>query len=116
MAEPSVPTDGPETPDTTPSPAPREQVFVQANEIEIPRPDATIISSASLVDQLVRNQDDTVRFLSENVADVTIEDISVDQHGRVVIANQLFRENLLVELGTLAPEKVNVGICGDISC
>ncbi|MEO3863134.1 hypothetical protein [Acrocarpospora sp. B8E8] len=97
------------------APAIEEQVLVQFPEIDIPPADSALIDSPSLMDQLIRNQESTLRFLSEEIAPVDVEQVSVDNRGRVVISNQRFREVLLVKLSTPAPESNN-GLCGNVKC
>lgn len=111
IAEPSVdPTQG--VPSRQPA---NEQVLIQLSDIDIPRPDAVLIENSTLMDQLIRNQDETLRFLSEDIAPVDIDEVSVDRHGRVVIANQHFRELMLVRLQINVPQSTN-GLCGNVKC
>src|SRR5690348_1200336 len=88
----------------------QEQISLETKEIFIPHPNAAYISNTKLLNQLVQDQDEALRGLSEEVAPVDIKDISVDKDGRVVVTNQFFRETLLVKLGTISPEGVSVNI------
>jgi hypothetical protein len=99
-----------------PAQAAAEQIIVQQGDIEIPRSDSVFIKSASLANQLVRHQDETLRFLSEQVSPIDVDQISVDSEGRVVVANQQFRETLLVVLQSAAPESVNLKCVNIYKC
>ena len=93
-----------------------EQIIVQQGDIDIPRSDAVFIKSASLANQLVRHQDETLRFLSEQVSPIDVNQISIDSEGRVVVANQQFRETLLVVLQSAVPESVNLKCVNIYKC
>ena len=56
------------------------------------------LRSAPLRDELLHNQAPTLAALSAGVSPVTLAEISIDDHGRVVVANPAFSQVVLDRL------------------
>lgn len=70
------------------------------------------LTSPELVNALIRNREEALRFLSDEVAPVDISDVSVDVEGRVIIENPQFLRALQEQSRDVDPQALLNYICG----
>jgi len=88
---------------------PKTAVEVKVADISLPT--KTTIASSSLVEGLIRDQRKTLDLLGK-VSPLSVDDISVDSEGRVVIDNPEFAQRLAHGLERAGAAEANNGICG----
>ncbi|OPY72633.1 MAG: hypothetical protein A4E64_02892 [Syntrophorhabdus sp. PtaU1.Bin058] len=89
-------------------------VEVKSNDIDFPRAGTAKLTSSSLVNALIKDQDAAVGLLRECYTEFSLETLSIDSSGRVVIENEGFTKALQSKLALPTRGLINV-ICG-LSC
>ena len=98
---------------------PQQDIIItsDASDISLGPDDMVTITSPSLLNSLVKASSDTVTFLSSQVAPITLDAISVDDEGRVVIADPTFASTLRsTAAAALQTNASNNGVCGNVKC
>ena len=92
---------------------------VRPVDIDTTTPGRTTIASAQLATRLVRrrgdnDEDDPLQLLQRAAPTLTLQDISVDDHGRVVIESDEFRTAISDIVQKLDPHELSAdnGVCG----
>lgn len=73
---------------------PTRPIFINSSDVSAGPPDNISITNMNLVNALVRDQAAVLQFLSSEVSPVNLEEISIDNDGRVVVANSTFAKTL----------------------
>ncbi|MFD0123834.1 hypothetical protein [Streptomyces virginiae] len=91
-----------------------DPIFITDQDISIPPNNATLLKSPQLLNSLLKDQDAALAFLAEQAAPVRLDEISVDNLGNVVIANEEFTNALNLKLNGTQEEarKVKNKLCG----
>jgi hypothetical protein len=90
-----------------------ERIEIKGTDIDLSQAGIVKISSPSLVNGLIKSQTSTLDLVEAQLATLDINMLSLDNQGRVVIADQNFHDQIKAKLDALtAIEKtLNIG-CG----
>lgn len=91
-------------------------VRIQPTDVDVPPSDRVAIRNTALANNLMKNPQEALDLLSK-VAPVKMEDIELDESGRVVVTNAAFARGLgrLGQGGGARPgiaESASNGVCG----
>lgn len=81
------------------------------------QPDTAVVTSPELLDALIHDSDGALKLLSDAGAPVELGDISIDNYGRVVIANADFAQAIVAGQSDELASAKNIicavgGVCG----
>lgn len=62
-------------------------------------PDAVALASTDLVNNLIQEPAETLEFLAEDLAPISVDDIIIDALGRVVVRNAAFAQKVRDAIG-----------------
>ncbi len=63
------------------------KVTIDAGDVAVAADGTVKISSTSLLNGLVRNQEGTLKILATNLAKISLDDVEIDDFGRINIKN-----------------------------
>jgi hypothetical protein len=92
-------------------------IYVQTDEMEV-ADDTTTISNPELAQAVKEHPDEAADFLSEKVVPVDLDEISIDESGRVVVRDPAFAKAIAERSAAsetrrgLAAPNVKNGVCG----
>jgi hypothetical protein len=83
-------------------------IQIKASDVQTHDPATSTLASPSFVSGLIKDQQNTIKFISNEIAPFTLSELSIDSSGRVVIVDKAFMTAIKRKL---TEKSLNVG-CG----
>jgi hypothetical protein len=92
------------------------KIQIRADNISEPKPGTVVLQNSVLRNLLIQKQPAALEWLTTRVGPVNVNDISIDDQGRVVIADKAFAEEISKMVKTGRVDAAGDTACSNGSC